>query len=182
MDPVGRNVLRNPFYTGIWKTFQMLPPRPGLPPGDLSNGPPAMIRRTGKHVEYTGISFRVFMAWRPLRFSLCTSKTPSRKGKCPIGLGRPAGTQALPGAMRGSFTWPGAYRSAGRRVGLCDGSVHKPPNNRVPGRWVVRIRTPGGAGVATLHLMVGLPCSGKTTLARKLETERSASPTRDSSY
>jgi predicted kinase len=28
--------------------------------------------------------------------------------------------------------------------------------------------------VATLHLMVGLPCSGKTTLARKLETERSA--------
>jgi predicted kinase len=28
--------------------------------------------------------------------------------------------------------------------------------------------------VATLHLMVGLPCSGKTTLARKLELERSA--------
>jgi predicted kinase len=28
--------------------------------------------------------------------------------------------------------------------------------------------------VATLHLMVGLPCSGKTTLARKLEYERSA--------
>ena len=28
--------------------------------------------------------------------------------------------------------------------------------------------------VATLHLMVGLPCSGKTTLAQKLETERSA--------
>jgi predicted kinase len=28
--------------------------------------------------------------------------------------------------------------------------------------------------VATLHLMVGLPCSGKTTLARKLEVERSA--------
>ena len=28
--------------------------------------------------------------------------------------------------------------------------------------------------VATLHLMVGLPCSGKTTLARKLEQERSA--------
>jgi predicted kinase len=26
----------------------------------------------------------------------------------------------------------------------------------------------------TLHLMVGLPCSGKTTLARKLEHERSA--------
>ena len=26
----------------------------------------------------------------------------------------------------------------------------------------------------TLHLMVGLPCSGKTTLARKLEFERSA--------
>jgi predicted kinase len=28
--------------------------------------------------------------------------------------------------------------------------------------------------MATLHLMVGLPCSGKTTLARKLEFERSA--------
>jgi predicted kinase len=28
--------------------------------------------------------------------------------------------------------------------------------------------------VATLHLMVGLPCSGKTTLARKLEHEYSA--------
>jgi predicted kinase len=28
--------------------------------------------------------------------------------------------------------------------------------------------------VATLHLMVGLPCSGKTTRARKLERERSA--------
>ena len=28
--------------------------------------------------------------------------------------------------------------------------------------------------MATLHLMVGLPCSGKTTLARKLEYERLA--------
>jgi predicted kinase len=28
--------------------------------------------------------------------------------------------------------------------------------------------------VATLHLMVGLPCSGKTTLAKQLEHERSA--------
>ncbi len=28
--------------------------------------------------------------------------------------------------------------------------------------------------MATLHLMVGLPCSGKTTLAQKLEVERSA--------
>ena len=28
--------------------------------------------------------------------------------------------------------------------------------------------------MATLHLMVGLPCSGKTTLARKIELERSA--------
>jgi predicted kinase len=28
--------------------------------------------------------------------------------------------------------------------------------------------------MATLHLMVGLPCSGKTPLARKLELERSA--------
>jgi predicted kinase len=28
--------------------------------------------------------------------------------------------------------------------------------------------------MATLHLMVGLPCSGKTTLARKLEHEKSA--------
>ena len=31
-----------------------------------------------------------------------------------------------------------------------------------------------GISVATLHLMVGLPCSGKTTLAQKLEHERSA--------
>jgi len=28
--------------------------------------------------------------------------------------------------------------------------------------------------VATLHLMVGLPCSGKTTIAKKLEHKRSA--------
>lgn len=28
--------------------------------------------------------------------------------------------------------------------------------------------------MATLHLMVGLPCSGKTTLAKKLELEQSA--------
>lgn len=28
--------------------------------------------------------------------------------------------------------------------------------------------------MTTLHLMVGLPCSGKTTLARRLELERSA--------
>jgi predicted kinase len=28
--------------------------------------------------------------------------------------------------------------------------------------------------VATLHLIVGLPCSGKTTLARQLETKHSA--------
>jgi len=28
--------------------------------------------------------------------------------------------------------------------------------------------------VATLHLMVGLPCSGKTTLAQKLESEQAA--------
>ncbi len=28
--------------------------------------------------------------------------------------------------------------------------------------------------MATLHLIVGLPCSGKTTLARKLETKHSA--------
>ena len=28
--------------------------------------------------------------------------------------------------------------------------------------------------MATLHLMVGLPCSGKTTLARKLESEKAA--------
>jgi predicted kinase len=28
--------------------------------------------------------------------------------------------------------------------------------------------------VATLHLMVGLPCSGKTTLAQELESEKDA--------
>ena len=36
------------------------------------------------------------------------------------------------------------------------------------------MRTTGEIHVATLHLMIGLPCSGKTTLARKLEYERSA--------
>ena len=35
-------------------------------------------------------------------------------------------------------------------------------------------RSLGVRSVATLHLMVGLPCSGKTTLAKKLERERSA--------
>lgn len=32
----------------------------------------------------------------------------------------------------------------------------------------------GGFNLATLHLMVGLPCAGKTTLAKKLEREHSA--------
>jgi predicted kinase len=36
------------------------------------------------------------------------------------------------------------------------------------------MRTSGVMSVATLHLMAGLPCSGKTTLAQKLESERSA--------
>ena len=36
------------------------------------------------------------------------------------------------------------------------------------------MRTSGAISVATLHLMVGLPCSGKTTLAQKLESEQSA--------
>jgi predicted kinase len=36
------------------------------------------------------------------------------------------------------------------------------------------MRTLGAISVATLHLMVGLPCSGKTTLAQKLEGEQSA--------
>ncbi len=31
-----------------------------------------------------------------------------------------------------------------------------------------------GAHVTTLHLMVGLPCAGKTTLACRLEVEHSA--------
>ncbi|MGB8509049.1 MAG: ATP-binding protein, partial [Pyrinomonadaceae bacterium] len=32
----------------------------------------------------------------------------------------------------------------------------------------------GGSNIATLHLMCGLPCSGKTTLARQIEHERAA--------
>src|SRR5947209_1759765 len=32
----------------------------------------------------------------------------------------------------------------------------------------------GAVSVATLHLMVGLPCSGKTTLAQRLESEKAA--------
>lgn len=48
-------------------------------------------------------------------------------------------------------------------------------------RWTItfgysaaQIRATGVRDMATLHLMVGLPCSGKTTLARTLEHERSA--------
>ena len=41
-------------------------------------------------------------------------------------------------------------------------------------RSAARTRASGVISVATLHLMVGLPCSGKTTLARRLETEFSA--------
>ena len=41
-------------------------------------------------------------------------------------------------------------------------------------RWAACKRSSGVKSVATLHLMVGLPCSGKTTLAKKLEQERSA--------
>lgn len=36
------------------------------------------------------------------------------------------------------------------------------------------LEEPGEVTVATLHLMVGLPCSGKTTLAKKLEREQFA--------
>ena len=36
------------------------------------------------------------------------------------------------------------------------------------------MQTLGVLSVATLHLMVGLPCSGKTTLAQKLESEKAA--------
>ncbi|HET8669160.1 MAG TPA: ATP-binding protein [Candidatus Saccharimonadales bacterium] len=32
----------------------------------------------------------------------------------------------------------------------------------------------GGKTIATLHLICGLPCSGKTTLAKQIEKERSA--------
>src|SRR3954467_9955429 len=44
----------------------------------------------------------------------------------------------------------------------------------MPTRSAARVLTIGVLDVATLPLMVGLPCSGKTTLARKLEHERSA--------
>jgi predicted kinase len=49
-----------------------------------------------------------------------------------------------------------------------------------PLRWLemgcsaAHIRTTGVIDMATLYLMVGLPCSGKTTLARTLEYECSA--------
>ena len=36
------------------------------------------------------------------------------------------------------------------------------------------MQTSGVISVATLHLIVGLPCSGKTTFAQKLELEQSA--------
>src|SRR5262245_5959805 len=44
------------------------------------------------------------------------------------------------------------------------------PNNRSMAPTTIS----GEVSVATLHLMVGLPCSGKTTLAQKLEHEQSA--------
>ncbi len=43
-----------------------------------------------------------------------------------------------------------------------------------PQSQAVCLRSQGVESVTTLHLMVGLPCSGKTTLARKIEHERSA--------
>ncbi|MEN3333522.1 MAG: hypothetical protein V7641_2887 [Blastocatellia bacterium] len=39
---------------------------------------------------------------------------------------------------------------------------------------IVYCKPAGGETIATLHLMCGLPCSGKTTLAKQLEQERSA--------
>src|SRR5215207_4876224 len=44
----------------------------------------------------------------------------------------------------------------------------------MPIRSAADIGTTGVIHMATLHLMVGLPCSGKTTLARQLETKYSA--------
>ena len=41
-------------------------------------------------------------------------------------------------------------------------------------RSAAQIRTTGVPDMATLHLMVGLPCSGKTALARTLESACSA--------
>ena len=51
----------------------------------------------------------------------------------------------------------------------------EPPNNAATARhWEACKRSSGGKSLATLHLMVGLPCAGKTTFAKKLEQERSA--------
>src|SRR5689334_3336909 len=55
----------------------------------------------------------------------------------------------------------------------CSRRVATPPV-AAPGRSVAQRHTPGGIAVATLNLMVGLPCSGKTTLARTLEYQCSA--------
>jgi predicted kinase len=44
----------------------------------------------------------------------------------------------------------------------------------IPVIAIVYRRATGGGTIATLHLICGLPCSGKTTLARQLEQERPA--------
>src|SRR5262245_62813193 len=47
-------------------------------------------------------------------------------------------------------------------------------DDRGPSYTIVALPTLEVVSMATLHLMVGLPCSGKTTLAQKLECEHSA--------
>jgi predicted kinase len=54
-----------------------------------------------------------------------------------------------------------------------DGESQLQPIAANASRWAA-IRNLRSKNLATLHLMVGLPCSGKTTLARKLEQERLA--------
>src|SRR5436190_17895818 len=51
--------------------------------------------------------------------------------------------------------------------------VSKRPAGKL-GRWAAPMQTSRVISVATLHLMVGLPCSGKTTFAQKLELDQSA--------
>ncbi|MDA8344582.1 MAG: IS1595 family transposase [Thermaerobacter sp.] len=60
----------------------------------------------------------------------------------------------------------GAWRMGGETVLRGVAPTPEPPERSV--------EVPPRARVATLHLMVGLPCSGKTTLARELEARHNA--------
>src|SRR5262249_39568873 len=71
--------------------------------------------------------------------------------------------------------WTNAALATVRFTFVIEQGKEEPPNNAANARrWAACKRSLGVKSLATLHLMVGLPCSGKTTLAKQLEHERSA--------